>query len=150
MRVVEVPPTAQNLQRIATATIETFQDHRIELFDHTDLRRDLNRLMVEERGNNSFRLVSPQTADGAHGDIASALGMALLAASDLADRRKVKLHDASRPIMPQGSTRTDQALAMLAYHQGQCDLEQMELERKHRQEGHNAPIREAMRRFGRL
>ena len=48
MRVVEVPPTAQNLQRIATAVIETFQDHRIELFDHVDLRRDLNRLMVEE------------------------------------------------------------------------------------------------------
>ena len=39
--------------------------------------------------------------------------MALLAASDLADRRKVQLHDASKPPMPEGSTPIQRELARL-------------------------------------
>ena len=52
--------------------------------------------------------------------------------------------------MPQGSTRSDEALAMLAFHQGQYDLERMELERKHEKEGHNGALIRAMKHFRRL
>ena len=135
-------PTAQNLQRIATAVIETFQDHRIELFDD-DSRRVLSRLMVEEGANNSFRLVSPTLSDGSHGDCAASLGYALLAAADLADRRKVQLHDASKPPMPEGSTRCDEAIAALNVHQVQDELDRLALQCKHNEEGHLRPLHQS-------
>jgi len=84
---VEVPPTGQNLQRIATATIEAFNDHRIQLYENADLRRDLTRLRVEERPYG-FRLVSPHDELG-HGDLGTAFTLALLAASELASRKVI-------------------------------------------------------------
>ena len=86
---VEVPPTGQNLQRIATAVIEAFNDRRLELYEDADLRRDLHRLRVEER-SYGFRLTSPRDEHG-HGDMASAFGLALLAASELAARQPVRI-----------------------------------------------------------
>lgn len=85
---IEVPPTGANLQRIATAVLECFNDHRIECYDDADLKRDLHRLRVEERPYG-FRLTSPRDGEG-HGDMASAFGLALLAATELASKRKVR------------------------------------------------------------
>lgn len=79
---VEVPPTSTNLQRQATALLESFNDHRLELFVDPDLQRDLQRLRVEER-SYGFRLTSPRDEHG-HGDMGSAFTLALLAASELA------------------------------------------------------------------
>lgn len=82
---VEVPPTGANLQRIATATIEAFNDGRVSLYENADLRRDLTRLRVEERPYG-FRLVSPHDELG-HGDLGTAFTLALLAASELSARK---------------------------------------------------------------
>lgn len=84
---VEIPPTGKNLQAIATAVIESFNDRRVEPYDDPDLKRDLYRLRVEER-SYGFRLVSPRDEHG-HGDMATAFGHALLAATELAARRQV-------------------------------------------------------------
>jgi Phage Terminase len=84
---VEVPPTGQNLQRIATAVIECFNDGRITLYEDADLRRDLTRLRVEERPYG-FRLVSPHDELG-HGDLGTAFSLAMLAASELAAKKVV-------------------------------------------------------------
>jgi hypothetical protein len=87
---VEVPPTMQNLQRQATVLIEGFNDQRVQLYYEPDLRLQLNRLRIEERGSGTgFRLVSPQAPDGSHGDVASAFALAMVAAADLAQRRQV-------------------------------------------------------------
>ena len=82
----EVPQTGQNLQRMATTLIEAFNDHRVELFDDTNLRRDLTRFRIEERAYG-FRLVSPRDEHG-HGDTGSAFTLAMLAASELAGKKK--------------------------------------------------------------
>lgn len=83
--VIEIAPTGQNLQKQATSLLEAFNDRRIRLFDDPDLRRDLPRLRVEER-SYGFRLTSPHDEFG-HGDMASALQLALLAAVEVAGRR---------------------------------------------------------------
>ena len=82
----EVPQTGQNLHDIATVLLEAFNDHRLELFDEPDLRRDLSRLRVEER-QYRFRLTSPRDEYG-HGDMASAFSLARLAASELAGKQR--------------------------------------------------------------
>jgi hypothetical protein len=84
---VEIAPTGQNLQKIASALIEAFNDRRVELFDDPELRRDLNRLRVEERPYG-FRLVSPRDQLG-HGDLGTAFSLAMLAASERAAKRHV-------------------------------------------------------------
>lgn len=84
---MEVPPTGQNLQRQATVVLESFNDRRVELFHDADLKRDLHRLRVEER-SYGFRLTSPRDEHG-HGDAASAFCLAMLAASDLAGKRRI-------------------------------------------------------------
>lgn len=86
---VEVPPTGQNLQRIATVLIEAFNDRRLELYEDADLHRDLNRLRVEERPYG-FRLVSPHDEHG-HGDMGSAFALAMLAAAELAGKKKIRI-----------------------------------------------------------
>jgi len=83
---VEISQTGANLQKIATVLIEAFNDHRLELFDDPDLRRDITRLRVEER-QYGFRLTSPRDELG-HGDMASAFSLAMLAASELAGKRQ--------------------------------------------------------------
>ena len=103
---VEVPPTGANLQRMASTVIETFNDSRVELFEEPDLKRDLLRLRVEER-SSGFRLTSPRDETG-HGDSASAFALALLAASDLAaKKRKGSIADVQRALdglPPEGAT----------------------------------------------
>jgi len=83
---IELPATGQNLQRIASAVIEAFNDGRIELYHEPDLRRDLTRLRVEERPYG-FRLTSPRDATG-HGDLGTAFSLGLLGASELAAKRR--------------------------------------------------------------
>lgn len=84
---VETTPTPKNLQAMATVLIEAFTDHRIEMYPLPELHRDLRRLRVEER-QYGFRLVAPRDATG-HGDLGTAFSLALLAASDIASKRKV-------------------------------------------------------------
>ncbi len=91
IRMVEIAQTGQNLQKMATATIEAFNDARVELYENADLRRDLNRLRVEER-SYGFRLVSPRDELG-HGDLGSAFTLAMLAASELASKKKIYIGD---------------------------------------------------------
>lgn len=88
MPLIEVAPTGTNLQNIATAVIESFNDHRLELYDDGELKRDLHRLRVEERPYG-FRLTSPRDGSG-HGDTASAFSLALLAAAELASKKIVR------------------------------------------------------------
>ena len=78
----EVTPTGQNLQRIATVLIESFNDRRVDLYEDADLRRDLRRMRVEER-SYGFRLVSPHDVHG-HSDLGTAFSLAMLAASERA------------------------------------------------------------------
>jgi hypothetical protein len=85
----EIPPTPTNLRQQASLTIESFQDHRFQMYTCEPLRRDLHKLRVEEK-NNSFRLVSPRDGHG-HGDTASAFCLALLIAHELAGKKRVVL-----------------------------------------------------------
>lgn len=78
IRVEAVHPSTSNTREICTQTMEAFSEHRIELFDDPRLLSDLRKLMVEEKGYG-MRLVSPRDESG-HGDVASALGIALLTA----------------------------------------------------------------------
>jgi len=84
---IEVPPSGQNLQRMATVLLEAFNDLRLELYPESNLHRDLTRLRVEER-SYGFRLVSPRDEHG-HGDMASAFQLALLGASELASKTRI-------------------------------------------------------------
>ena len=83
----EITQTGKNLQAMATTLIEAFNDHRLELYEEPDLRRDLHRLRVVER-SYGFRLESPRDSMG-HGDMATAFSLALLAASGLAAKRRM-------------------------------------------------------------
>lgn len=67
--------TPNNLQLMATATLEAFRERRLALFDHDRLMHDLRQLRIEERGYG-MRLTSPRGPDG-HGDCATALSIAL-------------------------------------------------------------------------
>jgi hypothetical protein len=72
------------LRDIASITIESFTDHRIQLFDCEPLRRALQKLRVEERAQGtSFRLVSPRDTEG-HGDSFTAFSLALFVAHEMA------------------------------------------------------------------
>lgn len=89
LSMVEVPQTGANLQKMATTVIEAFNDRRVDCFDDADLRRDLRRMRVEER-SYGFRLVSPRDEHG-HGDVGSAFCLAMLAATELAAKKKVQV-----------------------------------------------------------
>jgi phage terminase large subunit-like protein len=82
---VEIHQTSANLQAQASTLIQSFNDHRVELFEHPDLRRDLHKLRIEEK-SYGYRLVSPRDEHG-HGDVASAFCLGLLAASELAAKK---------------------------------------------------------------
>lgn len=84
---VEITSSGSNLQAIASTLIQAFNDYRLELFDDPDLKRDLYRLRIEER-SYGFRLTSPRDEHG-HGDMATAFGLAMLAASELAAQPKM-------------------------------------------------------------
>jgi len=82
--ITEIPPTGGNLRAMATVLLESFQDGRIACYPCEALRRDLERLRVEER-SYGYRLTSPRDATG-HGDLASAFTLALLVATNLASK----------------------------------------------------------------
>jgi len=86
---VPITPTGANHQRIATTLIEAFNDRRVDLYEDENLKRDLRRLRVEERAYG-FRLVAPRDESG-HGDLGTAFSLAILAASDKAGKRSVKI-----------------------------------------------------------
>ncbi len=71
VRMIEVPATGNNLQKMASTLIEAFNDGRVHLYDCPDLRRNLIKLRVEER-SYGFRLTSPRDETG-HGDLCSAV-----------------------------------------------------------------------------
>jgi hypothetical protein len=85
--VAEVPPTAANLRQIASLTIESFVDRRVQLFDFAPLREDLMKLRVEEK-SYGIRLTSPRDGTG-HGDTFSAFAVALLVAHEAAGKRRM-------------------------------------------------------------
>jgi len=86
---VPITPTGANHQRIATTVIEAFNDRRVDLYEDENLKRDLRRLRVEERAYG-FRLVAPRDESG-HGDLGTAFSLAMLAASDKAGKRSIKI-----------------------------------------------------------
>lgn len=74
----EVPFSGGNLRTMASALLEAFAENMIDLYNHPHLIPDLRKLRVVER-TNGVRLVSPRTNDG-HGDVATALSLAMLSA----------------------------------------------------------------------
>ena len=87
--------------------IEAFADRRLDLYPDPDLKRDINRLRVEER-SYGFRLVSPRDEHG-HGDLGSAFSFAMLAASEIAGQRAVRV-GALRHDEDDGKTPIERAL----------------------------------------
>ena len=62
--------------------MDGFRDGRIELYDDEDLLRDLRSMSLVER-SYGFRLESPRTREGGHGDAGQAYVLALHGASKL-------------------------------------------------------------------
>lgn len=75
MQVDFSPP---NLREMATTTLEAFSERQVELFHDDDLLQDLRALKAVEK-SYGMRLESPRGTRG-HGDTATALSIALLAA----------------------------------------------------------------------
>ena len=69
--VESIPPAHSNLRDQATLVIEYFQDQRLALYNCPPLKRDLQRLRIEEK-SYGVRLTSPRDSEG-HGDTFSAL-----------------------------------------------------------------------------
>lgn len=87
----EVPPTGANLRDMCTLMIESFNDRRFRFYKCDQLRADLRKLQIEEKQYGS-RLVSPRdnnTKGTPHGDLASALAIALLVAHKVSTRKTV-------------------------------------------------------------
>ena len=74
--------TPATLKGMATAVLEGFSERNVEMFNHPQLIADLRALRVEEK-YYGIRLVPGQTPAGTrHGDAATALALALLAAKE--------------------------------------------------------------------
>jgi len=79
---VPVDFTPATLKGMATAVLEGFSERNVEMFNHPQLLADLRALRVEEK-YYGIRLVPGQTPAGTrHGDAATALALALLAAKE--------------------------------------------------------------------
>ncbi len=83
----ELVQQGNNLQRIASCIIESFNDRRVDLYPHAGLHQDLIKCRVEPR-NYGFRIVSPRDASG-HGDCLSAFSYACLSVTDAAEHAPV-------------------------------------------------------------
>lgn len=118
----EITPTATNLRAIATCTIESFNDRRLQLYDCEPLRRDLHKLRVEEK-SYGFRLVSPRDGEG-HGDCFSAFANALIVAVELAGKPAVSLS----PMFGAGS-RSSSFEEQFAHRKAQYEREMLRLAR---------------------
>jgi hypothetical protein len=77
LRAEAVDATGGNLETQALELLAAFRENRVELFDHPQLLADLRALRIVER-SYGFRLESPRSKAGGHGDAASAFGLALL------------------------------------------------------------------------
>lgn len=80
----QVSFTGGNLQTMASAVLESFNEGTIDLYNDKHLIADLRRLRVVEK-SYGVRLASPHTSSGdgpgsAHGDVVTALALALLSA----------------------------------------------------------------------
>lgn len=73
---IETTFTGDNLRGMCSATLEAFNESRLELFEHGELLADLRALTVVDRVGGCV-LKSPRDANG-HGDRATALALALL------------------------------------------------------------------------
>jgi hypothetical protein len=132
---VEVPQTGQNLQKQATALLEGFNDRRVSCYPEPDLRRDLMRLRIEER-SYGYRLVSPHVANAtagmgtAHGDLASAFSLAMLAAAELAGKKipaKVGSMTSSRgQTLEEHRAKVEQRIANRAAYRARSYQEEMQ------------------------
>lgn len=80
----EVPFSGPNLRAMCSSVLEAFRERNIDLYPDSDLLRDLRRLRVIER-SYGVRLDSPRGPDG-HGDAATALALAIHAASGVDER----------------------------------------------------------------
>ena len=72
--------TPNNLQEMATATLDAFRERQIELFPHEQLSADLRALRIVEK-SYGYRLESPRTEG--HGDCVTALAIALRSARQI-------------------------------------------------------------------
>jgi hypothetical protein len=125
--VVEVSPSGKNLQAVATAVIEAFNDRRVELYPEPDLHRDLTRFRVEER-SYGFRLTSPHDEHG-HGDLGTAFSLAMLAASELAGKRVVVAGALSDVPLGVAATPMQRAMAQFEAEQRRYAAEQERMAR---------------------
>ncbi len=125
---VEVTPTAKNLQAMATTLIEGFNDRRVALYDDPNLRRDLQRMRVLEK-SYGFRLESPRDETG-HGDLGTTFQLALLAAAEIASKKKFTVTAYCGDSIPQeeGETSFERArrLAALRFEENQRELAALE------------------------
>lgn len=76
VRMVEVPFSGGNLNRMASDLLDVFRSRRLDLYPDSGLLRDLRRLTIVEK-SYGFRLESTRDADG-HADKATSLALALL------------------------------------------------------------------------
>jgi len=130
----EVPATGSNLREMAGLLLEYFNDHKIQFYPCPELRADLLKLRIEERAYG-FRLVSPRDASG-HGDLTTALGLALLGTGELTTHRPVR---AGAILVERGSP-----LARLQRHER--ELAELDSQVSERKEGF---LRAMAERFGR-
>lgn len=72
---VEVPFIGKHLNIMATCLIESFSTHNVELFNHPQLIKDLNRLQIEEKPYG-YKLAATRDDTG-HADTATAFTIAL-------------------------------------------------------------------------
>jgi hypothetical protein len=143
-----IQPTGANLRQIASLTIESFQDRRLQLYDCEPLRSDLLKLRVEEK-SYGMRLVSPRDALG-HGDMFSAFSLALLIAHELAGKKPFAVRSLLVPYS--FDTTAPMPPAAIAFYQQQTEQQRLwsELERGGGDYDGMEGWREMMRHFGRI
>lgn len=89
VEVRETSFTPANLQAMASTTLECFNDRQVDLYPHDDLRRDLLKAALVEKGYG-FRIEFPSDAKTGHCDLGQAFVLALLSAKEVAgDTRRV-------------------------------------------------------------
>jgi hypothetical protein len=101
LRVEAMNFSGANLNRMASALLETFASHSIELFNEPALVRDLLRLSIVER-SYGYRLESTRDADG-HCDRAVAMTICLPAGMTLAHQTACRNAAPSRAARPRGN-----------------------------------------------
>ena len=75
--------TGQNLNELARTLLDTFRSQRLDLYRDDGLIEDLQRLLILERPYG-YKLEVARTAEGGHGDKATALAIALPTAAKVA------------------------------------------------------------------